>query len=74
VQAPEIDEAYTAELKEYTFRTLQKNGVVLDYLHFPGVEHSCLVRGSPKVEREREAMMRGKNAAVGWFRQWLKKE
>ena len=73
IQAPEVDAAYTDELKEYTFKTLQKNGVVFDYQHFPGVEHSCLVRGSAKIEKEREAMTRGKNSAVAWFRQYLKK-
>ena len=74
IQAPEKDDAYTAELKEHTWRTLQKNGVMFDYQHFPGVEHSCLIRGSSEVEREREAMQRGKNAAVAWFRQFLKAE
>ena len=72
IQAPEIDAAYTEELKTHTFHTLQKNGVAFDYQHFPGVEHSCLTRGSPKVDKEREAMARGKNAAVAWFRQYLK--
>ncbi|KAK3111239.1 hypothetical protein LTR53_013715 [Teratosphaeriaceae sp. CCFEE 6253] len=33
VLAPEIDAAYTAELKEHTFKALQKNGVVFDYQH-----------------------------------------
>jgi dienelactone hydrolase len=74
IQAPEFDEAYPAELKEHTWKTLQKNGVTFDYQHFPGVEHSCLVRGSPKIAKERDAMARGKNAAVAWFRQWLKTE
>lgn len=74
IQAPEVDAAFTDEMKEYAWKTLQRNGVVFDYQHFPGVEHSCLVRGSPKVERERNAMQRGKNAAVGWFRQLLKVE
>lgn len=73
IQAPEVDEAYTAELKWHTFETLQKNGVLFDYQHFPGVEHSCLTRGSPKVPMERGAMERGKDAAVDWFRMWLKK-
>ncbi|KAK5173280.1 uncharacterized protein LTR77_001961 [Saxophila tyrrhenica] len=74
IQAPEIDAAYTAELKEHTFKTLQANGVMFDYQYFPGVEHACLTRGSPKIERERDAMARGKNAAVAWFRQFLKAE
>ena len=71
VQAPEFDPVYTLELKRYTFDTLQVNGVPFDFQYFPGVHHACLVRGSPKVEREREAMARGKNATVAWLRQFL---
>ncbi|TKA77570.1 hypothetical protein B0A55_06640 [Friedmanniomyces simplex] len=71
ILAPEIDPAYTDELKEHTWKTLQKNGVVFGYEHFPGVEHSCFTRGDPGKAGELEAMVRGKSAAVGWFRQWL---
>jgi len=69
--APELDGQYTAELKRYEFETLQKNGVPLDYQHFPGVEHGALVRGDEKKKGEREAMARAKNAAVAWHRWWL---
>ncbi|KAF4616201.1 hypothetical protein G7Y89_g15206 [Cudoniella acicularis] len=71
ILAPEIDAAYTAELKLHTFETLQKHGVPFDYQHFPGVVHSCFIRGDPKVVGEREAMARGKNAAVSWMNQFL---
>ncbi|GAB1314700.1 Dienelactone hydrolase domain-containing protein [Madurella fahalii] len=71
VLAPEVDEEYTEELKLFTFTQLQKKGVPLDYQHFPKVEHACFVRGDIRKEGERAAMERGKNAAVGWFRQWL---
>ncbi|EMC91099.1 hypothetical protein BAUCODRAFT_79877 [Baudoinia panamericana UAMH 10762] len=71
ILAPEIDHAYTDELKEHTWETLQKHSVPFDYQHFPGVEHACLVRGDPKRPGERDAMIRGKNAAVGWFKQYL---
>ena len=69
--APEIDSVYPAELKAHTFTTLQASGVPFSYQHFPKVVHGCLSRGFPNVEGEREAMVRGKNAAVDWFRQWL---
>ncbi|GKZ73712.1 hypothetical protein AnigIFM50267_010648 [Aspergillus niger] len=36
VLATEIDAAYTAELKTYTFEMLQRRQVVFDYQHFPG--------------------------------------
>ncbi|KAK5692852.1 hypothetical protein LTR97_010328 [Elasticomyces elasticus] len=71
ILAPEIDAAYTAELKEHTFKVLQKNQVVFDYVHFPGVEHSCFTRGDAEKAGELEAMVRGKQAAVDWFKTWL---
>ena len=71
ILAPEMDFAYSDELKEYTWKTLPKNGIPFDYQHLPGVGHGCLIRGRPKEEKEREAMARGKNAAVAWFQQWL---
>ena len=46
-------------------------GVPVDWVHFPGVEHGCLTKGDEKVKGEREAMVKGKDAAVGWFRQYL---
>lgn len=69
--APEIDPVYTPELKMHTFETLQKVSVPFDYQHFPGVAHGCLVRGDARKAGERDAMVRGKNAAVAWFRQFL---
>lgn len=71
ILAPEIDNAFTAEYKSYAFEEIMKKGIPFDYQHFPGVEHACLVRGAEDVKGEREAMARGKNAAVAWFRQFL---
>lgn len=72
VLAPEIDHVYTEELKLHTFQTVQKLGLPLDYQHFPGVAHSCLIRGDERKPGEREAMIRGKNALVAWLIQYLK--
>jgi hypothetical protein len=69
--APEFDHQYTAELKSHEFLTLQRNGVPLDYQHFPGMEHGALVRGDEGKEGEREAMARAKNSTVVWHRWWL---
>ncbi|KUI57543.1 Protein AIM2 [Cytospora mali] len=71
--APEIDLAYTAEMKLHTFTTLQRLNVPFEYRHFPRVEHACFIRGSDSEENpgERDAMIRGKNAIVGWMREWL---
>lgn len=71
VLAPEVDRAFDAGLKAHTFATLQARGVAFEYRHFPGVEHACLIRGDERKEGERDAMVRGKNAAVSWYREWL---
>lgn len=71
ILAPENYPVYTLELKMDSFVTMQKNGVAFDYQHFPGVGHACLVRGDQEKPGERDAMVRGKNAAVAWFRQYL---
>jgi hypothetical protein len=60
---------YTPELKTHTFETVQKIGVPFDYQFFPGVSHACFTRGDKTKPGELEAMVRGKNAAVGWINQ-----
>jgi dienelactone hydrolase len=72
VLAPEFDLVYTAELKLHTFQTVPTLGVPLDYQHFPGMVHACLVRGDERKPGERAAMIRGKNALVAWQTQFLK--
>jgi len=71
VLAPEHDEAYTSELKQHTFETFLSRSVPFEYRHFPGVEHSCFTRGDPSKANEQDAMVKGKNAAVAWMREWL---
>ncbi|KAF3766503.1 dienelactone hydrolase family protein [Cryphonectria parasitica EP155] len=71
VLAPEHDPAYTAELKAYTFETVTRLGIPFVYRHFPGVAHGCLVRGEENKPHEREALVKGKNAVVGWLKEYL---
>ena len=71
ILAPEFDPIYTPELKQHTLETIPKLGIPFDYQHFPGVEHIFAIRGDPNKKGERDAMTRAKNAAVGWFRQFL---
>jgi hypothetical protein len=47
------------------------DGVPVEWVHFPRVAHACLTKGDEKDKDEREALIRGKDAAVGFFRQWL---
>ncbi|KAF1847725.1 dienelactone hydrolase family protein [Cucurbitaria berberidis CBS 394.84] len=77
--APETDRVFTDELKLHAFQKLvlgkprgvDGKGLPVEWVHFPDVAHGCLTKGDEKVDGEREAMIRGKDAAVDWFRQWL---
>ncbi|KAI0205082.1 dienelactone hydrolase [Astrocystis sublimbata] len=70
VLSAEIDQSFDA-LKGYTFETLQKLNLPFDWVHYPGIKHGGLVRGSEKVDKEREAMASAKNSAVAWFKEYL---
>ncbi|KAL8371060.1 hypothetical protein RB595_001081 [Gaeumannomyces hyphopodioides] len=67
ILAPERDPSFTPELKLHAFQAIMKKGVQFDYLHLPGVEHGCLVRGKQDEPGEREAMVFGKDAVVAWL-------
>ncbi|UPX19710.1 uncharacterized protein EKO05_0009964 [Ascochyta rabiei] len=70
--SPEQDGMFSDEMKEYAFKTLlAKRNVPFEWVHFPGVPHGCLTRGNEKVPGEREAMAKGKGAAVRWWGEWL---
>ncbi|KAI0490598.1 putative hydrolase [Xylaria cf. heliscus] len=71
ILAPELDHAFTADLKKHAFETLLRLNLPFDYVHYPGVVHGALVRGSEAVPKEREAMASAKNSAVAWFRERL---
>jgi len=74
VLAPERDPVYSPEMKLYTFQTLMRMNVPFQYEHYPGVTHACFTRGDPNEPGERDAMVRGKNSAVAWFKRWLLEE
>ncbi|KAK4212520.1 Alpha/Beta hydrolase protein [Rhypophila decipiens] len=71
VLSTEVDQQFNPQLKAYTFNKLQERGVPFEWVHFPGVGHGCLARGDENIKGEREALVRGKNAVVGFMRQWL---
>ncbi|KAI0447516.1 putative hydrolase [Xylaria telfairii] len=71
ILAPEFDHAFPPDLKAYTFETLLKLNLPFDYVHYPGIVHGALVRGSETIAKEREAMASAKNSAVLWFKQHL---
>lgn len=71
IVAPEHDMVFTPELKAYANAVIPTKGVAYDYQYFPGVQHGFASRGDPKNPTERRAMIRAKNAMVGWMREWL---
>lgn len=74
VHAPEIDEMFTPDLKEFCNKTIPELKLPYDYQYYPGLEHGFAIRGDPNFGAdmiERKGMERAKNAAVLWFRQWL---
>jgi dienelactone hydrolase len=71
ILAPEIDPVFPVELKTYAFETLLRLNLPFEYVHYPGVVHGALVRGSEKIEHERDAMAAAKDSAVAWFKKYL---
>lgn len=67
ILAPEHDQAFTPELKEFAHQTIPKLGIDYDYQHFPGVSHGFAAKGNPKIPEQKRAFERAKNAAVSWF-------
>ncbi|KAF2170326.1 hypothetical protein M409DRAFT_64109 [Zasmidium cellare ATCC 36951] len=73
--APEHDPPFSPELKDHFWRVTQARGdLAFDYQHFAGMAHGALVRGDEEKPGEQRAMTRAKNAAVGWFAEWLHTE
>lgn len=69
---PEIDFMFPDEMKVHAFRTmLGRKKAPFEWVHFPGVAHGCLTKGDEKTDGEREAMAKGKGAAVRWWGEWL---
>ncbi|KAL1848578.1 hypothetical protein Plec18167_002200 [Paecilomyces lecythidis] len=72
IMAPEIDSMFTEELKAYSNEVIPTLNVAYDYQYFPGLTHGFATRGNPNDKSEMEGMERAKDAAVLWFRQWLR--
>lgn len=72
VLAPEVDVMFPDEMKGYAFGCLLKEkSTPFEWVHFPGVEHGCLTKGDQRIGGEREAMVKGKAAAVRWWGEYL---
>lgn len=62
---------FTPDQKEYCNKVIPTLGVDYDYQHFPGMHHGFACKGNPNNKAEEEGLVRAKNAAVHWFRQYL---
>lgn len=70
--APEKDVPFPLKMRQFCNEEIPKLGVDYDYQHFPGAVHGFATRCNVKVEGEKRALERAKNAAVGWFVNYLK--
>lgn len=69
--APEHDPVFALELRAYAKETIPKLNVPFNYEHFPGVAHGFATRCHEDTAQEEYSLERAKNAAVGWFIQFL---
>lgn len=72
ILSPVHDVNFTSELKNFAHQTIPTLNVPYDYQLFPGVEHGFAIRGNRADENEIKGMQRAKDAAVNWFRIWLR--
>lgn len=71
ILAPEHDPAFTPELKAHANSVIPTLNVEYDYQYFPGVSHGFATKCDESDEKQKKALERAKNAAVGWFSQIL---
>lgn len=71
IMAPEHDPLFTPDLKAHANTVIPTLDVEYDYQYFPGVSHGFSVKGDQDDARQKKALVRAKNAAVGWFAQHL---
>ncbi|OCT50106.1 endo-1,3-1,4-beta-D-glucanase [Cladophialophora carrionii] len=61
--APEEDNTFTPEMKEYTLKTLPTLGIDFDYQYFAGLKHGFATRGDVNDPKQKHGLERAKNAA-----------
>lgn len=71
IQAPETDQQFTPEMKEFANKTIPTLGVEYDYQYYPGLVHGFATRGDQNNAAQKKGLERAKNAAVQWFQQHL---
>lgn len=62
---------FSPEMKLYANSVIPSLNVEYDYQFFPGMSHGFATRCDQSDEKQKKALERAKNAAVGWFAQFL---
>jgi dienelactone hydrolase len=71
IMAPEHDQMFTPELKEYANKVIPTIGVPYEYVYFPGLTHGFAAKGDEKDQKQKDGLERAKNSAVGFFKEFL---
>lgn len=71
ILAPEHDPQLTPELKAHANSVIPSLNLEYDYQYFPGLTHGFAVRCDQSDAKQKQGLERAKNAAVGWFAQFL---
>ena len=71
ILAPEHDPQLTPELKAYANSVIPSLNIEYDYQYFPGLKHGFAIRCDQSDVKQKKGLERAKNAAVGWFAQFL---
>jgi dienelactone hydrolase len=71
IAAPEHDHVFTPEMKEYANKVIPTLGVPYEYLYFPGLAHGFAAKGDENNKAQKDGLERAKNAAVGFFKEFL---
>jgi dienelactone hydrolase len=71
IQAPETDQVFTPELKEYANKMIPSLGVPYEYVYFPGLAHGFGAKGDPEDKAQRDGLERAKRSAVSFFNEFL---
>jgi dienelactone hydrolase len=69
--APQHDDTYTPELKQYSFNALPRTGVQWEYVYFAGHKHGFASRGEPSDGSKQPGLERAKRCAVNFFNEYL---
>ena len=69
--APEHDNTFTPELKQYSLKALPRTAIQWEYVYFAGYTHGFASRGDPSELSKRPGLERAKRCAVNFFNEFI---